>query len=161
VPDARRDGRERQAVLRLSEAGAEIARALRLGLPLLPEPRRQESLPGQGALLVGGDPALVVMRVTAAGIRIGAARLRFWGPRPVLVEERLATLPHSLLPRDDAAATEVLRGLCDAAAALRRSELHPCGRCRLPRAPEEVAIVAETVGTCPFCGRLDGSDAVA
>lgn len=124
---------------------------------MLPQPQRQETLPGGGALLVAGDPAVAVVRVTPAGLRVAAPRLRFWGARPVLVEERVASLTHGLLPASDDAATAVLRGLCDAAAALRRSELQRCGRCHDARAPEEVAVVAKTVGACPFCGRLDAA----
>lgn len=122
-------------------------------LPLLPAPARAEALPNDGWLLVGGDPALVVVRVTAAGLRIGPARLRFWGPRPVLVEERLAGVSWELLPAAREQALPVIAALIDAAIRLRWTELRPCGRCGEPRAPEEVAIVARTQGACPFCAR--------
>lgn len=162
MPDPGRDGRERRTVLRLSEPVAiaanateadVIARAAGLCEALLAEPRQREDLPAGGVLLIGGDPARVVVRITAAGIRVGAARLRFWGKRPVLVEERIGGIGHGLLPTDDAAASAVLAGLVAAADALRRSELLPCGRCGDLRAPEEVAIVAKTSGACPFCAR--------
>lgn len=162
MPDPLRDGRERRAVLRLSEPVAiesvateadAIARAAALCAALIPEPQRREDLPAGGVLLIGGDPARVVVRITAAGVRVGAARLRFWGKRPVLVEERIGGLGHGLLPADDTAASAVLAGLVAAADALRRSELRPCGRCGDLRAPEEGAIVAKTSGACPFCAR--------
>ena len=122
-------------------------------LPLLPAPVRQEALPNGGWLLVGGDPALVVLRLTGAGLRVGPARLRFWGPRPVLVEERLSSASWELLPDDEDQARAVIAAMVQAAVLLRRSELRPCGRCGLARAAEEVAIVAETRGDCPFCAR--------
>ncbi len=122
-------------------------------MPLLPAPARAEALPNDGWLVVGGDPALVVVRLTSAGVRIGPARLRFWGPRPVLVEERLAGASWQLLPQDETQAEAVLAALIDAAALLRRAELRPCGRCGDARAVEEVAIIAQTRGDCPFCSR--------
>ena len=120
---------------------------------LLPTPHRREALPGGGWLLVGGDPALVVLRLTAAGLRIGPARLRFWGAKPVLVEERLAAASWALLPATISDALLIVQSLVDGAVALRRAELQHCGRCSELRAPEEVAIVAETRGDCPFCLR--------
>lgn len=118
---------------------------------LLPAPVRASPLPSGGWLLSGGEPAMVTVRLTPAGARIGPARLRFWGPKPVLVEERLAALPWALLPADEALATAMWRGLIDAAVAVRRAELLPCPWCRAPRAPEEAAIAARS-GRCVGCG---------
>ncbi|MCO4760512.1 MAG: hypothetical protein KC502_03365 [Myxococcales bacterium] len=119
---------------------------------LLPMPVERIAAAGGSVLLVGGDPGLVALRLNSAAVRVGLYAQKWWGAKPVLVDETLVALPWARLPDDLGAAKIMMQHLIDAAIVARKARFFTCERCELPRPPEWLHANRLGPKPCQMCG---------
>jgi hypothetical protein len=103
---------------------------------LLPTPVRQE-LSDDGVILTGGDPGLVVVRVSNGGVEVSVFGIRWNGPHtPTRSDRRLCYLSWEELPEDLPEQAVVVQALIQAALVARRAKFRMCRYCQRSMPPE-------------------------
>ena len=114
---------------------------------LLPAPLYCEATKG-APLLCGGDPGLVAAQVTERGLKVFVYGVRWDGPfTPVSDHRKLCQLAWKELPQELPALTIAVRGLVEAAIAVRQAQFIVCQYC-CQATPPEWRHAARTCQSC-------------
>jgi hypothetical protein len=101
----------------------------------LPEPVETETAMSGAAILTGGDPREVIVKIAGKRVSVGIFTVRWDGPHtPVVYREWLATLHWKNLPASEL--TAMLLQLISKASELRRARYRKCDRCAELNPPE-------------------------
>jgi len=128
---------------------------------LLPQPVERILAAGGSVLLVGGEPGLVALRLNSAAVRVGLYAQKWWGPKPVLVDETLVAVPWARIPADPVHARAMLSHLIQAAVVARKARFFDCERCEQRRPPEWLHANRLGPDPCQMCGEGRGTGGVA